>query len=506
MRDRRAGLWVTKEWLAIGLVLGLALILAALDLRLPHGWGDDFAAYLLQARSLIEGHPAAEVALNGELQRAADWRVGPDAYPWGFPLLMAAAYPFTGWNTGALNLIGILAFVYVAGATAVLAKRAGLYFLGTLVAVALTIWQPYLIGAVAELASDLPFLAFSVAALLAMDSLMTPSGRARARWGLVLLAALLSVCAFAIRSNGAIVVGTLGFALCLNVAAAYEARGRAITELVAFVVLAAAGVLAYFKGLPDGSLVHASYLSLEPSSIIARLRGHVEALGLLVPIDVLPHVLRPVGVIALVVLCIGGAWALGVRGLAFLAYLGGHLLLLTAFKFEGGMRYYFPLLPVIAVLAVRGASVFYESLLASTWGRALRGRPVPGIAAGVLLLGVAGLSTLLALREPPDPSGPFTPQSAEMVREVESRFPPDARVSFFKPRVFRWLTGRQGVLIREAAHLDAVDGVVLHPLVGTEFQLDRSQVESTGAFDLAWQNEQFLLYTRKLTQPRPARP
>jgi hypothetical protein len=93
-----------------------------------------------------------------------------------------------------------------------------------------------------------------------------------------------------------------------------------------------------------------------------------------------------------------------------------------------------------------------------------------------------------------------------MVGEVESRFAPDARVSFFKPRVFRWLTGRQGVLIREQAHLDAVDGVVLHTVVPDEFQLSQAQVEATGAFDLAWKNEQFLLYTRKLTQPRPTRP
>ena len=92
MIDGRRRHWVSKEGLAVILVIGLALVLASFHLRLSHAWGDDFAGYLLQARSLVEGRPGAEVALNGELQALADWRVGPDAYPWGFPALLAAAY------------------------------------------------------------------------------------------------------------------------------------------------------------------------------------------------------------------------------------------------------------------------------------------------------------------------------------------------------------------------------------------------------------------------------
>jgi hypothetical protein len=488
-------------------VLAFALVLAFLLLRSPHGWGDDFAGYLLQARSLVEGNPSAEVALNGELLRIADWRSGPDAYPWGLPLLMAAAHPLTGWNVSALNGIGVLAFVLTGLATAALARRFGLYALGVVVAVALTVWQRYLLGGVGGLASDVPFLAFSLGALLTVDSLMTSGGRSGAGFGLVLLAVLLSVASFAVRSNGAIVIGTVGFALLINVMTDSETRGRAITELVAFVVLTAAGVLAYFKGLPDGSLVHVSYLSLEPASIIGRIHGHIEALGLLFPIDVLPHVLRPVGILGLAVLCLGGAWVLGARGLVLLAYLGGHLLLLTAFKFEGGMRYYFPLIPVIAILAVRGAAFYYEAFLGSTWGRALRGKPVAEFAAAGLLLLVAALAIHFTRRDmKPDPSGPYTEATAQMVTEVQNRFPPEARVSFFKPRALRWLTGRNGVLIREPDHLDVVDGVVLHPMVGEEFQMTQAKVEASGAFDLAWSNDQFLLYTRKLNQPRPTRP
>ncbi len=70
MASGRANTWLSRESLAVGLVLALALILGSLRLQEAHSWGDDFAGYLLQARSLVEGNPAAEVALNGELQRA----------------------------------------------------------------------------------------------------------------------------------------------------------------------------------------------------------------------------------------------------------------------------------------------------------------------------------------------------------------------------------------------------------------------------------------------------
>ncbi len=146
-------------------------------------------------------------------------------------------------------------------------------------------------------------------------------------------------------------------------------------------------------------------------------------------------------------------------------------------------------------------------MLAANWSRSLRGKPIQGVAAALLLLSVAVLSTYFTRQDMKVQAiGPYSEASDAMVREVDERFAPQARVAFFKPRALRWLTGRHGILIRDPAHLDVVDGVVLHPDAGTEFQLDRAQMDASPAFQLAWSNDHFLLYTRRLTDPRPTRP
>lgn len=497
--DARPQRVIASEWPWLGLVLAFPLLLSILPLVHGPGWGDDFAGYLLQAQSILAGAPQEEVDLNGALLGESDWRVGPNAYPWGFPLLLAAVNPITGWNPVAINMIQMLSLALSGVCTYLIARKVRLLPLAALASTVLALWQPGLIAIVGSVGSDLPFLAISLVTLLVAIPLIetneAPTPR-QTNVQRVALVSLLGVLAFSFRSNGAVLIGAIGAGLALNLLCTTGRKIGAAVELLTFGVLTSLGVWAYFQ-LPDGSLVHMSYLSLDSASLVNRLGDHIVALGSLVPFRILPHALRPAGVMALAVLSLVGAWRLGRIGLVLVLYVGGHLALLTVFRFDGGPRYYFPIIPILAILSVVGVRRLQEHAARSVWLATIGSSVRPGTWALLLLLACGIPTAYLVYRDSGWDSHPYTPETQALMREVERQFPEDAKVSFFKPRLLRWMTGRRGVLIREKNHAGEMDGIILYPPVGLEFQLSQKQIEELGQFELAAHVHDFLIFVRR---------
>src|SRR4030095_12716800 len=98
---RKRALWLT-------LVPAIASVALAVFWETPgHSWGDDFAGYLMQAKALLDGTPAQELQLNARLEAASDWRTGPDAYPWGYPAILALVMSTFGPGLATLKIVSI---------------------------------------------------------------------------------------------------------------------------------------------------------------------------------------------------------------------------------------------------------------------------------------------------------------------------------------------------------------------------------------------------------------
>ena len=86
---------------SISLAAGLALLVFGLwfvGWTPTYFWGDDWAGYLMQARALVDGSVDQELALNTAAMHGSDVQIGPNAYPWGYPALLAIAGLLTGWS------------------------------------------------------------------------------------------------------------------------------------------------------------------------------------------------------------------------------------------------------------------------------------------------------------------------------------------------------------------------------------------------------------------------
>lgn len=150
------------------LCLGLLLV-ARLSQENGHGWGDDFALYVNQARGLTDGTLWSVVRDNRFALDNSAWNYfSPTAYPWGLPVLLSPIIAVWGINFSLLKLVPTLGYIAATMATLSLARRR----FGPLTATAVTVvvaLNPWFISATGAVLSDLVFLAFALTAVVFVD-------------------------------------------------------------------------------------------------------------------------------------------------------------------------------------------------------------------------------------------------------------------------------------------------------------------------------------------------
>jgi hypothetical protein len=425
-------------------------------------WGDDWAGYLMQAVAIRDGTVAQELALNTLAMQGSDTQIGPYAYPWGLPVLLWLAGSVAGWSLGVLKLVGGLSVAGLVLVTFLMMRmRVGvaLALLGTVLACG----QPGVLLDAAFLMSDVPF---DFLATLAFALLFAQHARSETRplsWWLTLGAAVAAAAAFAVRSNGAVLHGT-AFALLGLLALR---RLRPVRELLAhgaaFALASAVLVGAYFAAFPDGSLVHASYLSTDPGVWARRLATNLTAIWYWFPFGDLPDAWKLLTAVPAFVLLLTSAryrpWDTALVGV----YATGHVLLLTAFPFDGGGRYYLPLLAPFFLLLALGAYEFATRLaMHGPRGAAIVASPLSRYAPAAVCILLLSLQLRGAQPDVHDAGvdAPLGTAAGELASWIDRHVPPEARVGFFRPRGLRLLTGRLALGISDPRNLDRVDWYV----------------------------------------------
>src|SRR5215212_141462 len=146
-------------------IVVISLIIGAGTLRRGHEWGDDFASYILQAKSIVDGTTSEFVEHNSWTIFQSSIQIGPVAYPWGYPLILTPAYIIKGINPLALKLPGLFFYVgFLVCLYQLLTPR--LTRTESVLIVAVFAFNPLLIQFLDQILSDIPFLFFSTLSLL----------------------------------------------------------------------------------------------------------------------------------------------------------------------------------------------------------------------------------------------------------------------------------------------------------------------------------------------------
>ncbi len=433
-----------------------------------HSWGDDFACYIMQAKSVTEGTPEIFTEENRFTVEHSSHRFGPVVCPWGTPILLSPLYLLFGMNLLALKSLNLICYIIFLSLMGVFLFRK-LNLLGLALLISLFGFNPEMISSLNDILADIPFLLCSTVTIFLIGKVIISRRCFLSRAVDRILLGLLAAAAFFIKPNGILLVAVLA---CVEIAEFIRskrnnpsgrdrsAEGRphpprldlkfsAISLLPYVTFIGAFLIWEYF--FPQSNTAYSVVLKPLP---IRELPGRL-----------LYYLTLPARFFA------GGQYAflLYYATLPFLAagiiksvrrdyqmllYSLFMLMALSSISTKAGLRYFFPVLPFYLYFVLTGLQFNFKGAAA----RSVRAAQILMLALLILVsLCFLRASTYRAIdniRNHREAGGPFRISGREMFSFIREEVPEDAVVVFFKPRLMRMLTGRRSIMIDQPDGLD----------------------------------------------------
>ncbi len=462
-----------------------------------HNWGGDFSAYIMQAKSIVEGEMHSFLTRNTFTVVESSSPMGPTAYPWGFPLLAAPVILAFGTHLIALKAINVLFFsLFLICAFVLFAKR--LSFISTILVISLFAFNPVMLAFHDNILSDIPFLFFSTLSILLIGRFFVASSKPSLSVVEHIFLGLAIFCAYFTRTNGILLLPTL---LCCQVIQHYYARLGAdidlkkrlafnsVPYLVFFVLLGFASMI--FPGGTSGGS-HISHLERMTFQSIADNIHYYFKLPKDFFTSIPFHTI--VCLASLPFVGVGSIVSLG-KDFHFIIYSYGTLMLYILWPHHQGIRFIFPIMPFYIYFTFRGMKYCFErSQRFSKFGYVL----MVTFWCVIIAFFVKDSLTIASanLRKNREMPGPFDQTSMEMFDFVSEHTETDTVIVFFKPRVMRMLTNRDALMIKRCSELQKGTYYV-HKKMGIYSQVPLEEVaecDPPTELEEKFDNEQYTVY------------
>lgn len=470
-----------------------------------HDWGDDFADYIMQARSLCDGAPRAFVDANHFTISHSSCVLGPDAYPWGYPLLITPIYAIFGLNLLALKTVGVIFYLLF-----LLVMCLG--FRGThrgpwlVCLVSILALNPTMLGFSNQILSDVPFL---MASTLCIVLITRASVQERAILSpfpdrILIGAAIAFACS--IRGNGVLLLPTLGLSeLIAHLQDWLHSRRSEPTNwrwsrtwrptviaLLPYTAFLSTTLMSHYL-LPDGTT---SYLTVLKGASLAALKGRA-SYYLELPSEFfsgLSHAHLIYG--ATIPLALAGAIRRSRSDYPAIIYVIVTVLLYIVYPYRQGIRYLLPVLPFYLSFALSGL----EEVCKCDAPLERRIRTALCYASVVLVAISFGLTTVrqgIRHSQQGSNSGPFATNSEEMFSFIREHTDCNSIIVFFKPRAMRLMTSRSSIALDRPERLSGCDYVCIYRSTAPITQLPDSEIErltERGLARIVYANDDFIIY------------
>lgn len=429
-----------------------------------HVWLDDFAGYLMQANSIINGDMNGFILHNTFTINHSSFPPGPIAYPWGFPLMTVPIISVFGNNPLALKLINIFSYVTFLIFIFLLVKSR-LSKLDGLIFTAIFAFLPVMIKANDYIISDIPFLAASTIVIYLLDK------KTKNLFFSVITGLFLFI-SFFIRVNGLLLFVPLVISTLFEEKILIKNKIKSgLITISTFILL----FLLQYLIFPGGQSSYFTHFSL--FSIEGILKNAVYYLFLPVHLfDELPYP-NVLFVITTVFFGIGFIYHCK-RNLLLNSYLISTIILLIFWPERQGIRFIYPVLPIFLFTSYEGTQITADWIQAN-WKRNF---------SKVFRLFWGAIVCLSIFVSVPNAwnnmlngrviNGPYDPYSREMFKFIVEKTPSDSLYIFMRPRAFRLFTGRDSFMSDQCADLIKGDYVILHQKMNDLGQIDPGKVNS----------------------------
>lgn len=469
-------------------IILVSSVIGAGSLRRGHEWGDDWAWYVLQAKSIAEGTTDEFIEISDFTNYQSTSHLGPLAYPWGYPLILSPFYALNGISPLTLKIPGLIfygGFLFVL----YLFSRSRLTRTESLLLVSLFAFNPLLLLFLDQILSDIPFLFFSTLTLY----LVTREGKHN--WlhyafigatvffttflratGLLLLACFLAVEFFKLlahRKEWAVVKQ-----IVLN----------SVVVCAVFALLWLANALIF----PGGG---ESYLSQYENLTVDLVRGFIGAYFMVYGWFFGDGAGWQYLYYFVLVFALLGAWIRRREELYFILFFAVWMLVHITYPYWQGARYIFPLLPIFIYFAFQGMKFGVGKL--SEKYQVMGQRILYGFWLAIVgyFLFTSGTSAYNNVRNGRQINGPFDPVSMEVYDWIERKTPPDSVLIFYKARAMRLMTDHPTIMINECDGMLKGDYLILSKKVGENNQVPPEEIDSCNLpLDKAFENRRFIIY------------
>jgi len=473
---------------ALIIILVVSIVIGSSQLTRGHEWGDDFAAYIMQAKSIFNGDMQNLVEHNSITIHQSSAQIGPVAYPWGYPLILTPVYAVKGISPLALKLPGLFFFAGFLICIYTWMKNR-LTQTESLLFVSLFAFNPLLLHFLDQILSDIPFLFFSTMAMCLMMK-ETPNNIIKP----VLLGMVMAF-AFFIRTTGILLLASF-----LVVESFHTWNKQTLRESKIKTLQDALVVCAIFGGIwviyslifPGGS--ESYFDQLEGFSFQAALGSigtYFELLTLFFGTSIIWKYLY----YALFIFFMVGAWIRRKEETILIVFFLLWMLLLIIWPVRQGPRFIFPLLPVFIYFTFQGIKYVISRL------------PVNYRPSGqwifygfwLSIIGIflfySSIDAYTNLKNDRSINGPFDMYSMEVYNFIKEETPADSVIIFFKPRALRLMTDRDTIMSTECERMPLGNYIVLSRKVDENQQIPPEQInECNLPLGEVLKNRRFVVY------------
>lgn len=476
-----------KTAAALLLIILISLLIGASTLRRGHEWGDDFAWYILQAKSIVDGTTDEFMQVSAYTNYQSTTHLGPLAYPWGYPLILAPVYAIKGINPLALKLPGLIFFAGFLICLYLLVKDR-LTTTESLLLVALFAFNPLLLGFLDQILSDIPFLFFSTLSLL----LMTRQGSRSVLQDILIGAAIF--CTAFLRVTGVLLLGCFliieFFKLLYNRkdrAAGIEIIKSSLVVCVVFALLWIANLLLFPSGGESYFSQYSDLLTTAKGFAVTYFNVFSEFFGKAAGWRYLYYFV--------LIFFLVGAWERRKQETIFLLFFAFWLLIHITYPYWQGPRYIFPLLPIFIYFTFQGMKAVINRLPEQHHQMGQRVFYSFWILIASIFLVTSSTNAYVNLQNGRTINGPFDPYSREVYDYIKQETPPDSVVIFFKPRVMVIMTDHPTIMSTECDRMLKGDYLVLSRKVGENQQIPPEKIDACHLpLNQVLKNNRFVVY------------
>jgi hypothetical protein len=470
------------------IILLISVVIGSSHLTRGHEWGDDFASYIMQAKSIVHGDMQKFVEHNSFTINQSTSQIGPVAYPWGYPLILTPFYALKGISPLALKLPGLFFF---AGFLVCLYLLMSNHFtrIEGLLLVSLFAFNPLLIDFLDQILSDIPFLFFSMLALLMMTN-----EKKKSTLDYVLLGAVIAF-AFFIRTTGILFLASF---LIVEIYRAWSDRityhSATSTFRGIFIVCIVFGVFwaVYSLIFPGGSESYLDQLrGFKFETALSFINDYFQLFSAFFGQSIVWKYLYYVFCIFFLI----GLWLRRRNDLALIVFFSLWMLMLITWPIWQGPRFIFPLLPIFIYFTFQGMKSVINKLPEAH--RQLGQSVFYGfwiLTAGIFLFN-SSVNAYANLQNNRSINGPFDPFSIQVYDYIKDKTSPDSVIVFFKPRAMRLMTDHDTIMSTECNRMSLGDYMVLSRKVGENQQIAPEELASCNLqLDEVLRNRRFIIF------------